>query len=116
MLDKEVPYGQIPQKDLHLYHRAEEKEWDSWIKNESVTIWTGKDAKHLRETVERNSIINIRFVYRDKNASIRTPQMHLPIAAKARLCAQGSREPMSLAGAIKLDSPTVQRLGVTIFL
>ena len=30
MLDKEVPYREIPPKDFHLYHEAEEKEWNDW--------------------------------------------------------------------------------------
>ena len=61
-------------------------------------------------------IIRLRFVYRDKNASLRTPQMPLPIKAKARLCAQASREPLAMMGQLKLDSPTVQRVGINIFL
>ncbi len=28
MLDKEVPYREIPPKDFHLYHEVEEKEWN----------------------------------------------------------------------------------------
>ena len=116
MLDKEIPYGELPQKDLSLYHAAELKEWLDWLKNESVTIVKGNEAKQLRKTVPSSRIISLRFVYRDKNASIRTPQHHLPVKAKARLCAQGSREPMSLNGMVKLDSPTVQRIGIMIFL
>ena len=60
--------------------------------------------------------INLRFVYRDKNASIRTPQVWLPVKAKARICAQGFTEPMAKAGLVKLDSPTVQRVGIMVFL
>jgi len=40
----------------------------------------------------------------------------LPVKAKARLCAQGSREPLAMAGMAKLDSPTVQRVGIMVFL
>ena len=42
--------------------------------------------------------------------------MSLPVAAKARLCAQASHEPLANQGLIKLDSPTVHRVGVMIFL
>ena len=116
MLDKEIPYRELPEKDLHLYHEAEEKEWDDWTKNKSVRIVKGSEAGGLRKTVSKSRIISLRFVYRDKNASIRTPQIQLPIKAKARLCAQGSSEPMALEGKAKLDSPTVQRIGIMIFL
>ena len=116
MLDKEVPYSQIPEKDLPLYHKAEEKEWDSWRDSESVRVVKGEDAKHVSETIDPARIISLRFVYRDNNASVRTPQNCLPVAAKARLCAQASKEPLAMAGKIKLDSPTVQRIGITIFL
>ena len=30
-LDKEIPYKQLPEKDLELYHEAERKEWKSWL-------------------------------------------------------------------------------------
>ena len=116
MLDKEVPYKQIPPEHLHLYHKAEEKEWDSWLKNRSVAIRTGKEAQHLRETVHPSRIIRIRFVYRDKNASIRTPQVELLVNAKARLCAQAFKEPLAKEGLRKVDSSTVQRGGVMLFL
>ena len=51
-----------------------------------------------------------------KNAALRSVGNPLPIRAKARLCAQASGEPMALNGLLKLDSPTVQRVGVIIFL
>ena len=116
MLDKEVPFSQIREEDLPLYEIAEDKEWKDWLKNGSVKVIKGKDAVHVRLHTSPKHIINIRFVYRDKNASIRTPQVPLPIKAKARLCAQASKEPAAMAGLIKLDSPTVQRVGVMIFL
>ena len=116
MLDKEIPYREIPPKDLDLYHKAEEKEWQDWIKNKSVKIIKGQEAKTLSRTFDPDRLINLRFVYRDKNASVRTPQTWLPVKAKARLCAQGSKEPLAKAGMVKLDSPTVQRIGIMIFL
>jgi len=116
MLDKEIPYKMILPKDLHLYHAAEEKEWADWLKNKSVKIVKGAEAQKLRKEFDPKRIITLRFVYRDKNASIRTPQVWLDVKAKARLCAQGSREPLAMAGMAKLDSPTVQRVGIMIFL
>ena len=42
--------------------------------------------------------------------------MKLPDKAKARIRAQASRGPMAMAGKIKVDSPTVQRVGIMLFL
>ena len=42
--------------------------------------------------------------------------MPLPLKAKARICAQASHEPLARMGLVKLDSPTVQRVGVMLFL
>ena len=109
MLDKEVPFSQIPSEHMKLYEEAEAKEWADWQKNGSVKTIPPGEAKQVRASTDPRRIINLRFVYRDKNASIRTPQSNLPVKAKARLCAQASMEPTALAGMAKLDSPTVQR-------
>ena len=31
MLEKEIPYSNIPPQDKHLYEEAEQKEWKSWL-------------------------------------------------------------------------------------
>ena len=116
MLDKEVPYNQIPPQHMELYLAAEVKEWRDWLKNECIEIVYPEDAAKVRNEINPNRIIRLRFVYRDKNASVRTPQMPLPVKAKARLCAQASKEPLAMQGLLKLDSPTVQRVGIMIFL
>jgi len=116
LLDKEVPFDQIPERDRELYQKAEEKEWAEWIRRGSVRVMSLAESNLVNRTVERARIIGLRFVYRDKNASIRTPQTPLPVMAKARLCAQAYDEPLAKAGLIKVDAPTVQRVGVMIFL
>ena len=98
MLDKEVPFSQIPSEHMKLYEEAEAKEWADWQKNGSVKTIPPGEAKQVRASTDPRRIINLRFVYRDKNASIRTPQSNLPVKAKARLCAQASMEPTALAG------------------
>jgi len=40
---------------------------------------------------------------RSRHSSICTPQAALPVKAKARLCAQASRDPLAMAGLVKLD-------------
>ena len=95
MLDKEIPFHQIQPRDLPLYTKAEAKEWDEWVKRESVRILNLEETREVMKSVEKDRIIGLRFVYRDKNASVRTPQVHLPILAKARLCAQAFDEPLA---------------------
>ena len=116
MLDKEVPFSKIPSEQMHLYEEAEAKEWADWQKNGGVKIISPSEARQIKSATDPRRIINLRFAYRDKNASIRTPQSNLPVKAKARLCALASLEPTALRGMAKLDSPTVQRLGAMIFL
>ena len=41
MMDKEIPFSQIPPKDLPLYVKAEEAEWDEWqARNVNETVNT----------------------------------------------------------------------------
>ena len=53
---------------------------------------------------------------KDKNASLRSAQNPLPVAAMARLCAQGQFDPDARRGLLKTDAPTVQRCGFYVFL
>ena len=116
MLDRKVPWGKIPPAHRHLYEAAEKVEWDEWLARGSVQVCTLADSRLIEKQYDKSRIIGLRFVYRDKNASIRTPQSPLPLRAKARLCAQAFNEPLARAGVIKVDSPTVQRIGINIFL
>ena len=116
MLEKEVPYREIPADQLDLYHKAEEVEWEDWLDKEAVDILTLEETESVETNEDPCRILRLRFVYRDKNAAIRTPKHPLPVRAKARLCAQGSREPLALEGRLKPDSPTVQRIGVMLFI
>ena len=116
MLDREIGFHELPEKDLSLSREAEQKEWASWRKTGCVRVVCPPEADRIREEVHRSRVIRLRYVYRDKNSSLRTPQTPLPVKAKARLCAQTSHEPLAKQGLIKLDSPTVHRVGVMIFL
>ena len=116
MLDREVAFHENPLQDRDLYRDAEKKEWASWCKTGCIKVTTPEQASVVRREVNRSRIIRLRFVYRDKNSSLRTPQTPLPVKAKARLCAQASHEPLAKQELIKLDSPTVHRVGVMLFL
>lgn len=81
-----------------------------------MEILSPAESVGVRQQIHRSRLIRLRFVYRDKNASVRTPLNDVPLKAKARLCAQASREPLALDGMLKLDSPAVHRLGIMVFL
>ena len=50
MMEKEIPYEKIPEKDRPLYVEAEEKEWSSWMQYESCEILSEEEsARVLRE-------------------------------------------------------------------
>ena len=69
LLDREVPYHEIPDRDRPLYHKAEKDEWDQWMKAGCIKIIPAGDANVLRRTTERARIIRLRFVYRDELCS-----------------------------------------------
>jgi hypothetical protein len=98
------------------YHRAEEKEWKSWVDAECVEVVAPAEARTIKDSIDKRRLIRLRFVYRDKNAGLRTEHTPLPVKAKERLCAQGSNEPLAMAGEVRLDAPTVQRIGIMVFL
>ena len=115
LLDREVTWDEIAEKDRPLYERAREAEWDCWLRFGSVRVCTEEESKRILQNVPRRQILGTDFKYKDKNAALRSQENPLDIKAKARLCVQASREPMAASGEVKLDSPTVQRTGVLIF-
>ncbi|CAE7195067.1 RE1 [Symbiodinium sp. CCMP2592] len=116
MLEKEIPYVTIPEKDRDLYKQAEEKEWKSWQEYESCEILSLEESQRLeRERPER--ILPSRYVFRNKNAGLlEASGKELPVKAKARLCLQGHLCPDSRTGQIQVDSPTVERVSTMVFL
>ena len=93
-IDKEIPYHQIAPEDREKFQEAEKKRWEEWKQYGSARpLSTEETAK----VVGRERILGSRFVYRDKNSSIRTPQRPLPVAPKARLCSWGRIAPTAPA-------------------
>jgi hypothetical protein len=84
-LDREVPFHMIPRKDIKLYEQAERKEWKSWQDLRCVEVVPPARARELLARIPKSRIIRLRFVYKDKNAALRTEQTPLPVRAKARL-------------------------------
>ena len=116
MMEKEIPYNQIPQNQKGLYREAEEKEWQSWLDYDSCEILSLEEsAKVEKDRPER--ILPSRYVFRNKNAGLKDGNGEdLPVKAKARLCIQGHPCPDSKTGQVQVDSPMVERVSTMIFL
>ena len=65
--------------------------------------------------VKASLILPSRFVYRDKNAPLRTDKHPLPVKAKARLCVGGHMDPRLAQGDLRTDAPTVTRNSTMLF-
>ena len=111
MLEKEVPYKEISEEHRSLYHAAEEKEWASWLDFGSVRVLSKEETNTVWQRWAHR-VLRSRFVYRDKNASLRTLQRDLEVAAKARLCLQGQNCPDNAKGLLKTDAPCIARNSV----
>ena len=109
-------YHQIPVEQRKLYHDAEKAQWDEWLKFGSAKPLSPEETAEVRRTVHKSRILRSRFVYRDKNASLRTPQKPLPVKAKARLVVAGQNCPDCASGKVRVDAPTIQRTSVLVFL
>ena len=116
MLEKEIPYNDIPPQDKHLYEEAEQKEWKSWLDYDSCEILSPEDSKRIEDTLP-DRILPSRYVFRNKNAGLLDDRGNpLPVKAKARLCLQGHLCPDSRTGQVQVDSPTVERVSTMVFL
>ncbi|CAK0817731.1 unnamed protein product, partial [Prorocentrum cordatum] len=74
-----------------------------------------KESEAVRGRVKANLILPSRFVYRDRNAPLRTDKRPLPFEAKARLCVGGHVEPRLAQGDLRTDAPTVTRNSAMLF-
>ncbi|CAE6970895.1 RE1 [Symbiodinium sp. CCMP2592] len=116
MLEKEIPYANIPEKDRELYRQAEEKEWKSWQDYESCEILSLEESQRM-ENERPDRILPSRYVFRNKNAGLLDANgKELPVKAKARLCLQGHLCPDSRTGQVQVDSPTIERVSTMVFL
>ena len=88
-----------------LFEEAGADHWSKWLKNECVEVPSEFESKKVLYTVGKERVIASIVVYRDKNASIRTPQRELPAKAKARLVVMGQNCPDYATGRIKTELP-----------
>ncbi|CAE7911421.1 RE1, partial [Symbiodinium necroappetens] len=82
MLEKEIPYNDIPPQDKHLYEEAEQKEWKSWLHYDSCEILSPEDSKAIEENLPDRTLPS-RYVFRNKNAGLLDESGNpLPVKAK----------------------------------
>ena len=116
MMEKEIPYERIPEKDRPAYQEAEAKEWKSWLDYDSCEILSPEESAVV-EREQPSRILPSRYVFRNKHAGLVNQDGEpLPVKAKARLCLQGHLCPDSQTGQVQVDSPTVERVSTMIFL
>lgn len=51
-LDKEIPWAQIPEHELHLCVAAGEKQWNEHLKYEAVRVRGEEESNQVRSTLE----------------------------------------------------------------
>ena len=116
MMDKEIPYEKIPERERELYREAQEKEWSSWRQYDSCEVLSEEESAKIMQECP-NRVLPSRYVYRNKNAGLVDEQgKPLPTRAKARLCLQGHLCPDAQTGQVQVDSPTVERVSTMLFL
>ena len=113
--DKEIAWKDIPENQKDSYIKAIAEHWEEWKKFGSVEVMSPEASAKAREMYDKSRFLPSRFVFRDKNASIRTEANPVPVKAKARLCAGGHRDPDLQTGALRTDAPTVTRTSSLLF-
>ncbi|CAK0871378.1 unnamed protein product [Prorocentrum cordatum] len=113
--DKEIHWRAIKDSDRELYREAAAKQWSEWQKYGSCQVLTIEESEAVRGRAKANLILPSRFVYRDKNAPLRTDRHPLPVKAKARLCIGGHMGPRLAQGDLRTDAPTATRNSTILF-
>ncbi|CAK0836144.1 unnamed protein product [Prorocentrum cordatum] len=113
--DKEIHWRAIKDSDRELFREAAAKQWSEWQKHGSCQVLSIEESEAIRGMVKPSLILPSRFVYRDKNAPLRTDKHPLPVKAKARLCVGGHMDPRLAQGDLRTDAPTVTRNSTMLF-
>ena len=116
LLDREIPWSQIPDEQKPQFAEARDKEWDAWLRNRSVRVMTIEESEETEKNEDPARILRSDFKFKEKNNAFRSEENPLSLKAKERLCGAGQDEPDAQEGLLKLDAPTVQRVGFFCFL
>ncbi|CAK0869680.1 unnamed protein product [Prorocentrum cordatum] len=98
--DKEIHWRAITDSDRELFREAAAKPWSEWQKYGSCQVLSIEESEAIRGMIKPSLILPSRFVYRDKNAQLRTDNHPLPVKAK---------------GDLRTDAPTVTRNSTMLF-
>ena len=115
-LEKELPWGQIPPDERHLYKEAEEKQWLEHVEYGAVRPLSLEESQHVEASVPKDRILNSRFAYRDKNYAKRKSDPAVAPKPKARLCIAGQWDPDLVVKDLATDAPTVCRQSIIMAL
>ncbi|CAL1145601.1 unnamed protein product [Cladocopium goreaui] len=108
-LEKEIPWGMIPESERHLYIAAEEKQWKEHLEFGAVKPLTLEESERVKTEVDPARILPARFLYRDKHHAKRKIDPNIACKAKARLCVGGQRDPDLGVKEMEVDAPTASR-------
>lgn len=108
-LEKEIPWGMIPESERHLYIAAEEKQWKEHLEFGAVKPLTLEESERVKAEVDPARILPARFLYRDKHHAKRKIDPNIACKAKARLCVGGQRDPDLGVKEMEVDAPTASR-------
>ncbi|CAK0890787.1 unnamed protein product, partial [Prorocentrum cordatum] len=113
--DMEIHWRAIKDSDRELFREAAAKQWSEWQKYGSCQVLSIEESEAIRSMIKPSLILPSRFVYRDKNAPLRTDKHPLPVKAKARLCVGGHMDPRLAQGDLWTGAPTVTRNSTMLF-
>ena len=118
-LEKEIPWGQIPEEVRPLFLEAEKKQWSEHIQPDALEVLDVATSKQVRAEVPRERILPSRYAYRDKAMGKRKACPGTPWRAKARLVVGGHMDPDlrgGTFGSLVTDSPTINRSSLVMLL
>ena len=115
---RELQWSSIPEHVRPLYTKAVEKQWASWLDNGAVEFVAPAEAREieheLAEKGDSSRVMDMRYVFTDKNDGKRTPHNDLPVHASCRIVIPGYSDPDLCS--LRRDAPTLSRAGRSLFL
>ena len=109
-LEKELPWGMIPEEKKDEFRRAGQTQWDEHVKYDALEPVGIEESRKILET-KRSRVLNSRFAYKDKLWSRRRQDPTVGWKPKARLVIGGHMDPDLISG-LNTNAPTVSRQGV----
>ncbi|CAE6915744.1 RE2 [Symbiodinium sp. CCMP2592] len=108
---KEYHWRSMTEEQKAAFRVASEEAWNVWVRNDAIETLseeeTAKTIATLKQRGEMHKILTPRFVYVDKNESLRTVSNELPLKASARLVVPGYKDVTAFD--LRKDAPTASR-------